>query len=453
MGSLTDECLLAQGLSLNKVMLPLEQSQSLVDQGQDVDAHGLALFLHFDGLVELLDGLGEVLLVEQKLTVVVVHVRYVLEVLDRPAESSHGGGHGAHLVLGHTELDVRENEGAVEVDRLLVVLGGLGELAQDEVELGAVVVDIGVILVVGDGKFEVIGSSILVSCSTVRKACGGREVTRLTELQVQAGALDVALDKGGLQLHALVQVRERTSSVAAEVCESGAHVKSQGLKLLQAPNLESLLKRRGSILITITGLLTHGNQTAAEQTLAGVLAQLNRLLQALGKRHGTEALQIVGDESGTGQLLGARIQDSLALLLSNLLQQTLKRAAADLVGEAIDNAAGSEVEEGLTVLAEMFVGNGSPVQGFHVLAVHGERGASILHNLLPLRQDVVAGGAVRVENGIGLADNGLAVQNNRIVVVLGAIGLVTGGLQLGGILLPGLPSIVSDCRRVNRLNG
>jgi hypothetical protein len=67
---------------------------------------------------------------------------------------------------------VGEDEGAVEVDRLLVVLGGLGELTQDEVELGAVVVDVGVILVVGNGKLEVVGGGILVSCSTVRKVIG-----------------------------------------------------------------------------------------------------------------------------------------------------------------------------------------------------------------------------------------------------------------------------------------
>lgn len=65
---------------------------------------------------------------------------------------------------------MRENKGAVEVDRLLVVLSGLGELAQDEMELGAVVVNIGIILVVSDGKLEVVGSSILVSYSTVREA-------------------------------------------------------------------------------------------------------------------------------------------------------------------------------------------------------------------------------------------------------------------------------------------
>jgi hypothetical protein len=58
---------------------------------------------------------------------------------------------------------VRVDERTVEVDGLLVILGGLGELTQDEVQLGAVVVDVGVILVVGDGELEVIRSGILVS--------------------------------------------------------------------------------------------------------------------------------------------------------------------------------------------------------------------------------------------------------------------------------------------------
>jgi hypothetical protein len=58
---------------------------------------------------------------------------------------------------------VRVDERPVKVDGLLVVLGGLGELTQDEVELGTVVVDVGVILVVGDGELEVISSGILVS--------------------------------------------------------------------------------------------------------------------------------------------------------------------------------------------------------------------------------------------------------------------------------------------------
>lgn len=79
--TLTDKGLLAQVLSLLEVVLPLEQSKSLVDQRQDVDTHGLVLLLFLDSLVELLDGLRIVLLVKKKLTVVVVDVGNILEVL------------------------------------------------------------------------------------------------------------------------------------------------------------------------------------------------------------------------------------------------------------------------------------------------------------------------------------------------------------------------------------
>lgn len=58
---------------------------------------------------------------------------------------------------------MRVDERPIEVDRLLVVLGGLGKLTQNEVELGAVVVDVGVILVVSNGKLKIICCSILVS--------------------------------------------------------------------------------------------------------------------------------------------------------------------------------------------------------------------------------------------------------------------------------------------------
>lgn len=62
---------------------------------------------------------------------------------------------------------MRENEGTVKVNRLLVVLGSLGELSQNEVELSAVVVNVRVILIVSDSKFKVIGSRIFVSYLTV----------------------------------------------------------------------------------------------------------------------------------------------------------------------------------------------------------------------------------------------------------------------------------------------
>jgi hypothetical protein len=51
---------------------------------------------------------------------------------------------------------VREDEVAVEVDRLLVVLLRLGELALDEVQLGTVVEDVGVLGILGQGGREIL---------------------------------------------------------------------------------------------------------------------------------------------------------------------------------------------------------------------------------------------------------------------------------------------------------
>lgn len=58
---------------------------------------------------------------------------------------------------------MREDKGAVEVDRFLIVLGGFREFSKNEVELGTVVVDIGIVLVVGDGEFKVVGCGVLVA--------------------------------------------------------------------------------------------------------------------------------------------------------------------------------------------------------------------------------------------------------------------------------------------------
>jgi hypothetical protein len=51
---------------------------------------------------------------------------------------------------------VGEDEVGVESDRLLVVLLRLSELALDEVQLGTVVVDVGVLGVLGQGRCEVL---------------------------------------------------------------------------------------------------------------------------------------------------------------------------------------------------------------------------------------------------------------------------------------------------------
>jgi hypothetical protein len=66
--------------------------------------------------------------------------------------------------LCDTKLDVREDELRVEVDRLLVVGGGHGELRKDEVELGAVVEDVGVVGVVLNSELEVTSGLVALGC-------------------------------------------------------------------------------------------------------------------------------------------------------------------------------------------------------------------------------------------------------------------------------------------------
>lgn len=62
---LTDQSLLAQLLCTVEVLLPLEQSEGLVDQGQNVHASDALTLLLLDGSLELLDGLLVFLLIEQ----------------------------------------------------------------------------------------------------------------------------------------------------------------------------------------------------------------------------------------------------------------------------------------------------------------------------------------------------------------------------------------------------
>lgn len=167
-----DEGLLAQLLGLVEVVLPLEQGEGLVDQRKHVHAEGLAALLHLDGGVELLDSFLVLLLVEEQFAVVVVDVGDLREVLHAAAEGGHGGGDGSHLVLCNAELDVREDEGLVEVDGALVVLCGLTKLGLDEVQLCAVVVDVGVLLVLGEGCREVGFGGLRVGCGgSVMHSC------------------------------------------------------------------------------------------------------------------------------------------------------------------------------------------------------------------------------------------------------------------------------------------
>lgn len=202
--------------------------------------------------------------------------------------------------------------------------------------------------------------------------------------------------------------------------------------------MQGLFKGCSSLIIAIAGLLGHGKETLAQLTLARFLAHVGSLFKTLGKRAGAEALEVVGDKGWAGKLLPLGLQDGLTLVFRNLLQESFERATADLVGETVHDAAGGEIEQSFAELSEVFVRNRSSVQSLDVLVVHRKRSRGVLDNLFPFRQNIVAGGTVGVEDGVGLAQNGLSVQVNGVVVVLGAIGLVTSSLKLASVRLLGL---------------
>lgn len=264
---------------------------------------------------------------------------------------------------------------------------------------------------------------------------------------MQAGTLDVALHQGRLQLHTLVKISQSRLGVTLEVSESRSHVQRESFKVLKLSNLQRLLKGRGRLVVPVTRLLANGNQTATQLTLTRVLWQIIRLLESLGERSRPEALQVVGDKGGTGELLALGLEDGLALALGNLLQQPFERVAADLVGEAVHDAAGGEIEQGLAKLLEVFVGDGSSVQGLDILVVHGQGGRGVFHDLIPIRQHIVTRGPVGVVNGVGLAEDSLSVQLNGSVIVLGAVGLVTGNLELFCVVLSSLSCIIKKKNR------
>lgn len=83
----------------------------------------------------------------------------------------------------------------------------------------------------------------------------------------------------------------------------------------------------------------------------------------------------------------------------------------------------------------MLIGSRAAVDGLDVVGVHVDGSGGVLNDLVPLAHGAVAGGTVRVEDGVGLADDGLAVQVDGLVVGLVAVGLVSGLLELGSILL------------------
>jgi len=79
----------------------------------------------------------------------------------------------------------------------------------------------------------------------------------------------------------------------------------------------------------------------------------------------------------------------------------------------------------------------SSVQGLNVFIIEVNSSSCILNDLLPLTKSIIACGAVRVVDWIGFAKDGLSIEINSLVVVLGRISSVPRSLQL--------PSIVVTC--------
>jgi pantothenate synthetase len=83
------------------------------------------------------------------------------------------------------------------------------------------------------------------------------KMSRLTQFEMQAGTLDVALNQRRIQFNALVEISQSILSAALQVCESGSEVQSETLELSQVAELQSLDERRRSLLIAIACLLAH----------------------------------------------------------------------------------------------------------------------------------------------------------------------------------------------------
>lgn len=74
----------------------------------------------------------------------------------------------------------------------MVILGGFGEFAEDKVKLCAVVVDIGVVFVVCNSELEIVDGTVFVAYNVLAYSIKAQR-NKLTQLEMQAGALDVTL--------------------------------------------------------------------------------------------------------------------------------------------------------------------------------------------------------------------------------------------------------------------
>lgn len=313
---------------------------------------------------------------------------------------------------------MREDEIGVQIDRLLVILLRIGELALDEMKLGAVVVNIRVFWVLGEGGFEILLSLVWG-----------------TELQIHAGPLDITLGEPGIKLDTLGQIGQSLLMLAFEALECTAKVVSVSLVFTEVSQSQSLLESLGSLLVRWRNLAFHRLQTLLQLALSSLLVQFGVILQPRWPWLGPEALKIVAHKGRAGQSGGLGFEDFLRLGLGKLLQKTLDGLRTLLVPETIDDTAGGDVEESFAVLAEVVVSIRAAVEGLDVLIVEGKSGGGVLNNLFPFAQGVVAGSAVAVVNWVWLAKDGFRVKLNGLVEILLVVGLVTSLLKLSGILL------------------
>lgn len=253
---------------------------------------------------------------------------------------------------------------------------------------------------------------------------------------MHAGALHVRLNKRRVKLQRFVEIRKSRVAVASEVAESTAHVVRQCFALVKAACLNGLLERLRSLGVTLACTELDSLETLAQEILTAALREVSTLFETFGKTVVAERLQVVGDESGRRELLVLALHDRLGLDLSNLLKQTLYGLRRSVVAELVDDAAGGVVEEGFAETALLLVGVCSSVKGLDVLRVDRNSGSGVLNDLRPVAHRVPAGGTVGVEDSVGFAENGLAVQVNGTVVVLASVGLVASGLELRGIVFP-----------------
>ena len=257
----------------------------------------------------------------------------------------------------------------------------------------------------------------------------------LTQLQVHACPLDIALRHGRVKLNALAEVGKGVLMLSLQAPECASHVVGKGLVILNVAQLQGIIKGLGSLLVRRPSLVLKISQSQLQLPLASVLVELNGVLQPAWASLWSETLQVVADKGGARQSGGLCCEDFLGLGLGKLLQQALHSLGTLLVPERVDGAAGREVQQGLAVFPEVVVGVGAPVQSLDVLGVEDERGRGVLDNEIPLVEGIVASGSVGIVHGVGLAENGLGVKVDRFLKVLGAICFVSCLLQLGSILL------------------